>query len=87
MMEQLAYPLTSCVNSFIRYENLEDDLVSVLKSRGADTSSLTLPLKNLTPGKRKYQEYYSVTSRTFVEAVFAEPLAKFGHRFQDDPVT
>jgi hypothetical protein len=85
MMDLLAYPMTEGVDRLMVYENLEEDLKSVLSDAGADTD-FTLPRKNITPGKKDFHEYYSPKSRRFIERTFADALKRYGHTFDDSRV-
>lgn len=85
MMNLLAYPMIEGVDRFMEYERLEDDLKTILKDAGADVD-FELPRRNITPGKKPYQEYYSAKTRRFVEQTFADVLARFGHSFDETEV-
>lgn len=80
-----SFPMLGRVNVAIRYERLEEGLNQVLRMAGV-TEPISIPQRNVTPGKRSYKEYYSRSTRYFVQATLKDQLATFGYDF-DGPTT
>jgi hypothetical protein len=64
---------------YIRYEYLQEDWDTFLKSAGMEP--VALPHENRTPGKKPYREYYGPDTIKLVEEKFGEEIAKFGYTF------
>jgi hypothetical protein len=68
-------------NGIIRFEHLQEDFESTLKSIGIDESIL-IPSFNTTPARDKdYRKYYSNKSRKIVEYTFKKDLERFNYYF------
>ncbi len=81
----ILYPLVSGADTIIRFESLEQDFNQLLKEAkiiGTD-DWIDIPNKNPTPGKTKYQDYYSEKFRAFVEDNFSKELAALDYQFEE----
>lgn len=78
------YPLIDGVDQIIRFESYEDDFNRLLKDAKIITLDewVEIPQTNQTPGKKKYQDYYSEKSRAFIEENFSKELAAFNYKFE-----
>lgn len=77
------YPIIGGVNEVIRYERLETDFNNILKKAGiiCHYDNITIPRTNLTAGKKRYQDYYTIKARKIVEEYYGRELAAFGYNF------
>ena len=72
------FPLTAGVDCVIRYEKLGEGLNGVLQEAGFG-QEIELPRKNVTPGKRAFNEYWNGASLRLLEAHYGDALALLGH--------
>ncbi len=76
----IAYPLIDGVDEVIRFEHLDRDFNKILSQVGVN-EYIPIPHTNKTPGKKPYQEKYSLEARAIVEQELAKELATFGYTF------
>ena len=79
--KEFAFPMLDGADVAIRYEYLEAGLNEVLKRAGV-LERISLPLKNVTPGKRAHSEYYSRSTRLMAEAILRRDLEFFSYDFE-----
>lgn len=76
-----AFPMLQGVDVVMRQEQLEQGGNEVLRIAGVE-KTISLPRKNVTPGKKPYTDYYSTTTRYLAEYLLGEDtLAAFGYNF------
>ena len=80
----ILYPLVQGSDQVIRFEFLEEDFNKLIKEAKIIESDqwIDIPKNNPTQGKKRYQEYYSGRSRTYLEENFSRELTVFGYRFE-----
>jgi hypothetical protein len=78
---EYAFPMLRGVDVAIRQERLNEGLNRVLGAAGVG-ARVELPEENTTSGKKPYTEYYSWTTRTFAERMFAPQMEKLGYDFE-----
>jgi hypothetical protein len=79
-IKEYAFPMLEGVNVAVTQEQLEDGLNQLLKRSGS-SQTISLPRKNLTEGKKPYQDYYSSTTRWLAEYLLGEVAKSFGYDF------
>jgi hypothetical protein len=74
------FPMLTGVDLVIKQEKLEQALQEVL-DRMVPGIEVRLSLRNQTPGKRVYTEYYNGLSRLVAQRMAPETMIRFGYRF------
>lgn len=73
---------TEGVATVMRFEQLQEDFESVMRSLGVE-GDVTIPSVNATRQRRtEYQEYYTPNARRLVEYVFRRELDRYGYTFE-----
>jgi Sulfotransferase family len=72
------YPMLEGVHLAIRYERLEQGLNELLRTKGIERQ-VTLPRKNVTPGKKDFRDYYSQSTIRVWQKYFGSELGIFQH--------
>ena len=75
------FPMLDHVHIAMRQERLEEALNEVFRLLGRE-ETISLPRKNLTPGKKHYTAYYNGISRSLMKTLFKKDLDFFGYRFE-----
>ena len=78
---EYAFPMLRGVDVAIRQERLNEGLNRVLRAAGVG-ARVKLPEENTTSGKKPYTEYYSWTTRTLAERMFAPQMGRLGYDFE-----
>lgn len=76
-----AFPMLQGVDVVIRQEQLEEGLNEVLRIVGVE-KQISLPKKNVTPGKKPYTEYYTASTRFLAEYLLGDVASSLGYEFQ-----
>jgi hypothetical protein len=67
---------------YIRQENLEEDLSSLIKELNLPFYDLDIPTYKMKHKRPHYSAYYSFKSRNIIETYFKEELKYFGYKFE-----
>jgi len=79
-IKKYAFPMLEGVHLAISQEKLEDGLNQLLRRAGID-ETVELPRKNITEGKKQYQDYYSLTTRWLAKYLLGDTMESFGYGF------
>jgi len=82
---ELLFPMLAGVHRVMRFEHLEKALNDVLSSCGVQ-QNVSLPRKNVTPGKKPYTEYYSASTRWLLNRLYRSQFDRFQYEF-DGPLS
>ncbi len=74
------FPMLDHVQVVLRQEQLETDFNALLNRLGVEVP-VSIPRKNLTPGKKPYTAYYNPLTRRLIEHLYRDDLALMGYRF------
>jgi hypothetical protein len=66
---------------YIRYENLEEDILKVCKKLGINVDQVVLPEYKISEGRKHYTEYYTEDTKKIIEKIYAKELEVFGYTF------
>lgn len=75
-----AFPMLDGVDMVIRQETLNEGLNEVVSKAGVNTT-IDLPRKNETEGKKPYTEYYSWSTQRLAQWLLGSEMDRFGYRF------
>lgn len=76
-----AFPMLGGVDVVIRQEQLEEGLNHILRMVGI-TDHVSLIRKNVTEGKRRYEDYWWAPTRRLAETMLGQLPERFGYQFE-----